>query len=146
MSKPHANKPFPLSMFDNYKFKPRHFLLFDLFCRHLDCEEDGWIFTNSKELSHLFREVNGFKIEAVTPMLTVLQEYDYIELIHNQGYRSAQERKQGKTDYEIRVSDRAFDEREPVRNPISNETRTLYRNRSAERKALKLQAEFLGRV
>ena len=90
MFRPHANKPFPLSMYENFKLKSRHLLLFDLFCRHIDCEEDGWIFTNSRELSRLFREVNGFKIEAVTPMLNVLQEYNYIELIHNRGYRSVQ--------------------------------------------------------
>jgi len=140
MSKPHANKPFPVSMYENYKFKPRHFLMFDLFCRHIDCEEDGWIFTNSREIIRLFREVNGFKIEAVTPVLSVLHEYDYIELIHNQGYRSAQERKLGKTDYEIRISDNAFTDRDVVRHPISTELRNFYRNRGAERKRLKLQA------
>jgi hypothetical protein len=117
--------------------------MFDLFCRHIHCEDDGWIFTNSKEIILLFRQVTGMKIEAVTPILSVLKEFDYIELIHNDGYRSAQERKQGKTDYEIRVSELAWSDRDPVRHPISQEQRNFYRNRGAERKTLKLQARLL---
>jgi hypothetical protein len=138
MSKPHANKPFPLSMYENAKIKPRHIFVFDLLCRHFDAEDDNWIFTNSLDIIRLFHKINGFKIETVTPILNMLKQYGYIELIHNIGYRSVDERRMGKTDYEIKISDSAWEPKERVR-AASLEAVQAYRNRGAERKA-KLQA------
>jgi hypothetical protein len=133
VSKPHAYKPFPGSLFDNSYLKPRHVFVFDVLCRHIEAEEDGWIMTNSKELINLVREHNGIKIEAVTPCVKFLQQYGYIELVHNDGYRSVLERAWAKTDYEIRILDSAWDSKVAVRNPLKDPA--IRRERTLAKKA-----------
>jgi hypothetical protein len=80
----------------------------------LEASDDGWIFTNSKDIIRLVKQINGVSIEAITPILNALKEFGYIELIWNDGYRSAAERFWGKTDYEVKILDSAWEEKEAV--------------------------------
>jgi hypothetical protein len=117
---PHSKKPFPGSFYTNCKFKPRHYFVFDVLCRHLEASDDGWIFTNSKDIISLVKEVNGISIEAVTPIIKAFEEFGYIKLIWNDGYRSVSERFWSKTDYEIKILDSAWDRKDQVKAPLKD--------------------------
>ena len=132
--KPHAKKPFPLSIFENFKFKPRHVFVFDVLCRHLDCDSEGWIKTDSKEIIHLVREHNGLKIEAVTPIMHSLKEFGYIDLISNGNHRSIEERTWARTDYSVRINSNAWDDKEAVRAPLKDPAIRLARSHAAKLK------------
>jgi len=97
--------------------------VFDVLCRHMDCDAEGWISTDSKEIIKLVKDHNGIKIEAITPIMNTLKEFGYVELIWNEGFRSVAERFWCKTDYRVRVSDTAWDSKEPVRAPLHDPAR-----------------------
>ena len=115
--KPHSKKPFPKSLFDNFKIRPRHIFIFDVLCRHLDADAEGWIKTDSKEIIKLVREHNGLKVEAITAVLCTLKDNGYITMIWNQGERSASERTWTKTDYQIRITPDAWEDKEKIHAP-----------------------------
>ena len=113
--------------------KPRHIFIFDVLCRHLDQDADGWIKTDSKEIIKLVRVHNGLKVEAITAVLSTLKDYDYITMIWNQGLRSTSERIWTKTDYRIKINPDAWEEKEAVRarsiDPVIRRRRYLARGK-----------------
>lgn len=132
MSKPHAYKPFPLSLFENFRLKPRHVFVFDVLCRHLDADAEGWIKTNSKEIIRLVKTHNGLTIEAVTPIMNTLVEFGYVDLISNGNHRSVEERTWAKTDYQIRINVNAWDPKERICAPLQDPALRLARYHAAK--------------
>lgn len=116
--RPHSQKPFPESFYENFKIKPRHVFVFDVLCRHLDQEEDGWIWTDSKRIVELVKIHNGLRIEVVTTLLLMLKEYGYIDLVYNDGFRSVSERVGTKTLYQIRILESAWAPKPRVIAPL----------------------------
>ena len=131
--KPHSKKPFPKSFYDNWKIRPRHIFIFDVLCRHLDQDAEGWIKTDSKEIIKLVKVHNGLKVEAITAVLSTLRENGYIHMIWNQGERSALERIWTKTDYLIQIDRDAWTDKEPVKpvriDPAIRRNRYLLRGK-----------------
>jgi hypothetical protein len=92
--------------------------VFDVLCRHLDQEEDGWIWTDSKRIVELVKIHNGLRIEVVTTLLLMLKEYGYIDLVYNDGFRSFSERVGTKTLYQIRILESAWSPKPRVIAPL----------------------------
>ena len=118
--KKHSQKPFPRSFYDNFKIRIAHIFVFDVLCRHLDAGEDGWIRTNSREIVRLVKTHNGLNVQVITALLSTLEEFGYIRIIKNEGFRSVPERIHSMTNYQVRVLDSAWDSKEAVRAPLND--------------------------
>ena len=110
-------KPFPASMFANYKLKIRHFLVFDFFCNEAQPDDTGWVFIDNKKIVRWMKERWDLKIDSPKPYLSTLAEYGYIEFIHNDGYKSALQRASGVIDYEVKVLEGSWEAKEPPKRP-----------------------------
>ena len=80
---PHAGKPFPLSMYEYYDLKCRHFLIFWELCNNPDLviDDEGWVYVNVKKFetrvvqSGYCPYKNG---PAIVAGLKVLQSREYL--------------------------------------------------------------------
>jgi hypothetical protein len=80
MFKPHANKPFPLALFENSRIKPSHIFTWWALCNSLESDRTGWITISRPDLQDLInREVPGRNTNPVI-LLEVLQDLGFIEL------------------------------------------------------------------
>ena len=131
MSKPHSQKPIPSTMFENFRLKARHILIFDLLCRNFDWDADGSLYCNSLEIKKAMKDFRGVQLETPTSCLNVLERYEYLEFECNpQSHRDQEERRNCLTKYRIRISDVAWSNKTKPAHPNYNKNR----NRGAERK------------
>jgi hypothetical protein len=124
--KPHFDKPFPESFYDNGKLKKQHIFIFDLLCRHLETGEDNFIRTDSLTLIRLIKKTTGIVIQTPRKLLSMLQEYGYVEMIEPSRSRTVDERVNCYTALAVRVLDSAWDPKDPVRVYVPEKRRELY--------------------
>ena len=141
MFKPHANKPFPLSLLEWNKIKARHVFCFWALCNNFECDADGWIVISRKQFNKTINEVLPVETHNPTLILEMLQElgYVYLERAFNDKLN-----RNSTTDYRIKVAPDAWEPREVVNvtylrnNEYSEERRAFYRERYLKQKAAKL--------
>lgn len=142
MNKPHANKPFPIGFFDNGKLKKQHVFAFDILCRHLDTDSDNWIRTDSISVSRLLKKTSGINVQVPKKLFSSLEEWGYITMVERAS-RTAYERYNNITFFEIQILDSAWDPKETVR-PYSEALRKEYmakRKAARQAKVQEIQAE-----
>jgi len=142
MSRPYANRPFPLSLYEQPKAAARHFLCFWCLCNEFDPDADGWIATDRHEF--LTRLAKCMPIEARNPtlILETLHHMGYVELerLHLDASNIATT-----SHYRVRVRPDAWDDTDSSRAVGAvkrnvKDRKLYYRNRYLERK-LKAEAE-----
>jgi hypothetical protein len=140
----HALKPFPIGFYDNAKLKKQHLFIFDVLCRHLDADADGWIHTDSKTLIKVLKQTSGIKLTTPKHQLEALKKWGYIDMPANLlGSRSQYEREFNVTLFTIKILDSAWDPKGIVR-PYEPQNRKEYMaRRNAKRKAIHEQIKAL---
>jgi len=142
MSRPYANRPFPLSFYEQPKAAARHFLCFWCLCNEFDPDPDGWIATDRHEF--LKRLVKCMPIQAHNPTLI-------LETLHHMGYVELERLHLDTSNlattshYRVRVRPDAWDDTDSARAVGAvkrnvKDRKDYYRNRYLERK-LKAEKE-----
>lgn len=140
MSKPHQNKPFPLSLLEWTKLKARHVFCFWCLCNEFESDEDGWIEVSRKEFNDQMNRCIPIKTHNQTLILEMLNELGYIQL---ERYNLDKLNRKSTTAYRIRVAPDAWEPRVVVNttylrnNEQSAERRAFYKARYARQKAAK---------
>jgi len=147
MSKPHANKPFPLSLLEWTKLKARHIFCFWCLCNDFEADEDGWIDISRIEFNRRIDGCLPMKTHNPTIILETLQELEYIQL---ERIKLDSQNRFSTTRYRIKVRPDSWEPRVVINktylqnNDKAKDRRDFYRNRYAERKAAALAAKLLG--
>lgn len=147
MCKPHANKPFPLSLLEWTKLKSRHIFCFWSLCNDFECDEDGWIVISRKEFNTRINQALPLPTHNPTLILETLQELDYVYL---ERFHNDKQNRGATSDYRIKVAPDAWEPREVVNitylrnNEHSEARRAFYKERYAKQKAAKLAAKLAG--
>lgn len=147
MSKPHANKPFPLSLLEWTKLKARHIFCFWCLCNEFESDADGWIDISRIEFNRRIDGCLPMKTHNPTIILETLQELEYIQL---ERIKLDSQNRFSTTRYRIKVRPDSWEPRVVINktylqnNDKAKDRREFYRNRYAERKAAALAAKLLG--
>jgi hypothetical protein len=78
--KPHANKPFPLAIFENSRIKPRHVFTFWALCNDIDSDSEGWISIDRKGFSQFIKKHVPVSTSNPIIMLELMHDLGFIEL------------------------------------------------------------------
>lgn len=92
----------------------------------METGEDSWIRTDSRTLTRLIKKNTGIVIQTPRKLLSMLEEYGYVELIVPTRSRTMDERLNCYTTLAVRVLDSAWDPKEPVRVYVPEKRRALY--------------------
>jgi hypothetical protein len=104
-------KPFPLSLYGEYSFKPFHFMVFWTLYNDLCIGDEYWVYYTRSELGKLVKESNPeIRLSNISSVLQSLADRDYIQI------RVLQDRSYGTgiQAYEIKIHPDAWEKKEPV--------------------------------
>jgi len=149
MSKPHANKPFPLSLLEWSKLKVRHVFCFWCLCNEFESDEEGWITISRKEFNIRINNCIPITTHNPTLILETLQELGYV---HLERFHNNKQNRFSTSDYRIKVAPDSWEPRNVVNvsylrnNENSEARRAFYKERYAKQKAEKIAAKLAAGV
>jgi hypothetical protein len=132
----HAGKPFPLSMYEFYDLKCRHFLIFWELCNNPDFinDDEGWVWVNVKQFETRILEAGYCPYKngpAIVAGLKVLERRGYLiwETIRKTGTVTRELR--------VKIAEDAWEPKVVTKRPPQHRDRVEYMaRRNALRKLL----------